>query len=94
MKAFTEAEKLLKDLELGGIEFEVFAESPFNGKCLTTIVDWCNPNKIRFVTCSYISLGNYIEAHEATTMIKYKITSALHSNNTYVLREVSRYSGK
>ncbi|CAH2040681.1 unnamed protein product, partial [Iphiclides podalirius] len=92
LKAFKEAEKLLKDLELGEIEPEIFAESQFNGICPTTIVDWCKPNKVRFVTCADVNIGNYMEAHEAATKIKYKITSALHSNNTYVLREAARYS--
>ncbi|CAG4969703.1 unnamed protein product [Parnassius apollo] len=92
LKAFKEAEKLLKDLEIGEIEPEIFTESYFNGSCPTTIIDWCKPSKMRFVTCQDVSLGNYIEAHETAAKIKYKITAALHSNNTYVLREASRYS--
>ncbi|XP_014368466.2 angiotensin-converting enzyme [Papilio machaon] len=92
LKAFKQAENLLKFLEIGEIEPEIFAESYFNGSCPTSIVDSCKPNKLRFVTCGDVSLVNYIEAHEAVTKLKYKITSALHSNNTYVLREATRYS--
>lgn len=94
VKAFKEAEKLIQSLDLGGIEKEFWTESVFNNTCPTVLVDWCKPNKIRAVTCKDVSIGNFIEAHEAVMKIKYKEIINLHSNNTYLLREAPRYSGK
>ncbi|XP_068623764.1 angiotensin-converting enzyme-like [Battus philenor] len=92
LRAFKEAEKLLKLLEMGDIDEEIFTDSYFNSSCPADIVDSCKPNKLKFITCEDVSLGNYIETHEAATKIKYKLISASHSNNTYVLREATRYS--
>lgn len=92
IKAFKEAEKLLQSLDFGDIEKEFWTESVFNNTCPTVLVDWCKPNKIRAVTCKDVSIGNYIEAHEAIMKVKYKEIINLHSNNTYLLREAPRYS--
>lgn len=94
LNAFKEANKLLKQLNLGEIPSEILKESAFNGTCPPTIVDWCEPNRMRFVSCKDVSIQNYMDAHETAMKIKYKITTGLHSNNTYVLREAPRYSGK
>ncbi|XP_072949997.1 angiotensin-converting enzyme-like protein Ace3 [Epargyreus clarus] len=91
-KLYKEAEKLLNILQLGDIDPLIMNESLFNATCPTEIVDWCKPNRMRFVTCKDISIENYMEAHEILMKIKYKMITALHSNNTYVLREASRYS--
>ncbi|KAJ0177900.1 hypothetical protein K1T71_006773 [Dendrolimus kikuchii] len=92
IKAFKQAEELLKALNLGEIDSETFTHSVFNSTCPTTLVDWCKPNKMRVVTCKDVSIGNYIEAHESLMKIKYKQIINLHSNNTYALREAPRYS--
>ncbi|XP_061385352.1 angiotensin-converting enzyme-like [Danaus plexippus] len=92
LNAFKEANKLLKQLNLGEIPSEILKESAFNGTCPPTIVDWCEPNRMRFVSCKDVSIQNYMDAHETAMKIKYKITTGLHSNNTYVLREAPRYS--
>lgn len=34
-----------------------------------------------------------MDTHETAMKIKYKLITALHSNNTYILREAPRYSG-
>ncbi|XP_060802153.1 angiotensin-converting enzyme-like [Amyelois transitella] len=92
IKAFKEAVKLIKDLGFGDIETELWTDSVFNGTCPTTFIDWCKPNKMRVMTCKDVSITNYIDAHEAAMKIKYKEITALHSNNTYILREAPRYS--
>lgn len=92
LKAFKQAAKLITALNFGEMNPEVFSESIFNSTCPTTLVDWCQPNKMRAVTCKDVSLANYIEAHEAVMKIKYKQIINLHSNNTYILREAPRYS--
>ncbi|VVC89802.1 angiotensin-converting enzyme-like [Leptidea sinapis] len=92
LNAFKEAEKLIRHLNFGEIPTEILTESDYNGTCPTNIVDWCQPNKIRFVTCKDVSIANFIEAHEAAMKIKYKLIAATHSNNTYILREAPRYS--
>nr|XP_026485355.1 angiotensin-converting enzyme-like [Vanessa tameamea] len=92
LKAFKEANNLLSQLNLGELPPEIFLESAFNGTCPTTVVDWCQPNKVRFVTCKDVSIQNYMDAHEAAMKIRYKLITALHSNNTYILREAPRYS--
>lgn len=94
LHAFQAASKLIQELNLGDIEADTWRESSFNGSCPSVLVDWCKPNKVRVVTCKDVSIANYLEAHEAAMKIKYKETSALHSNNTYILREAPRYSGK
>lgn len=94
LKAFKEAGKLVEELSFGEIEPQIWSESIFNGSCPTVLVDWCKPSRVRAVSCKDVSIGNYLEAHEAVMKIKYKQTTALHSNNTYILREASRYSGK
>lgn len=66
----------------------------YNSSCPAVLVDWCKPNKIKAVTCKDVSIGNYIDAHETVMKIKYKQIINLHSNNTYILREAPRYSGK
>ncbi|XP_049870972.1 angiotensin-converting enzyme-like [Pectinophora gossypiella] len=92
LKAFKEASKLIQELSFGELEPQIWEESVFNGSCPTILVDWCKPNKVRAVSCKDVSIGNYIDAHEAAMKIKYKQTTALHSNNTYLLREAARYS--
>ncbi|CAG9579679.1 unnamed protein product [Danaus chrysippus] len=67
-------------------------ESAFNGTYPPIIVDWCESNRMRFVTCKDVSIQNYMDAHETAMKIKYKITTSLHSNNTYVLRGAPRCS--
>jgi hypothetical protein len=94
MEAFKTAAGLIHDLKLGDIKPEVWSESLFNSSCPSTLVDWCKPNKVRVVTCKDVSIGNYLEAHETATKILYKQTTALYSNNTYILREAPRYSGE
>ncbi|XP_075976077.1 angiotensin-converting enzyme-like protein Ace3 [Anticarsia gemmatalis] len=90
--AFKQAAKLIQALNLGEADPEVLNESVFNSTCPPTLVDWCKPNKVRAITCKDVSIANYIEAHEAVMKIVYKQTINLHSNNTYILREASRYS--
>lgn len=94
LHAFQAASKLVQELNLGDIEADTWRESSFNGSCPSVLVDWCKPNKVRVVTCKDVSITNYLEAHETVMKIKYKETSALHSNNTYMLREAPRFSGK
>ncbi|XP_053605335.1 angiotensin-converting enzyme-like protein Ace3 [Plodia interpunctella] len=91
-KAFREAVKLVDGLGFGELDTDIWTNSIFNGTCPTTIVDWCKPNKMLVVTCKDVSIGNYIDAHEAAMRIKYREIAALHSNNTYILREAPRYS--
>ncbi|KAI5636366.1 angiotensin-converting enzyme domain-containing protein [Phthorimaea operculella] len=92
-KAFKEASKLIQELNIGDIDPKIWDESAFNGSCPTILIDWCKHNKgPRVVSCKDVSIGNYLEAHEVAMKIKYKQTTALHSNNTYMLREASRYS--
>lgn len=90
--AFKQAAKLIKALNLGDAEQEILTESVFNSTCPPVLVDWCKPNKVRAITCKDVSIANYIEAHEAVMKIVYKHNINLHSNNTYILREASRYS--
>lgn len=92
--AFKAAAELIKELNLGEIKPEVWSESVFNSTCPSTLVDWCKPNKVRIVTCKDVSIGNYLDAHETALKIIYKQTMASYSNNTYILREAPRYSGK
>ncbi|XP_045496861.1 inactive angiotensin-converting enzyme-related protein-like [Colias croceus] len=92
LNAFKEAEKLIKHLNFGEIPSEILTESDYNGSCPTSIVDWCQPNKMKYVTCKDVSIPNYMEAHEVAMKIKYKLIAATHSNNTYILREAPRYS--
>lgn len=94
MKAFKEAEKLIESLNFEEINKDFWTYSVYNSTCPTEIVDWCKPKKLRAVTCKDVSIGNFIEAHEAVMKIKYKEIINLHSNNTYLLREAPRYSGK
>lgn len=94
LKVFKEAEKLLKSLDFGEIDPEFWSNSIFNNTCPTISVDWCKPNKLRVITCRDVSIANYVDAHEAIMKIKYKETINLHSNNTYVLRDAPRFSGK
>lgn len=94
MEAFKQAAKLIKALNLGDADQDFFTESVFNSTCPPTLVDWCIPNKVKVITCKDVSIVNYIEAHEAVMKIVYKQTTNLHSNNTYILTEASRYSGK
>ncbi|CAH0583162.1 unnamed protein product [Chrysodeixis includens] len=91
-EAFKQAAKLIKTLNLGDADPNIWSESVFNSTCPPTLVDWCKPNKVRAITCKDVSIANYIEAHEAVMKIVYKQTINLHSNNTYILREASRYS--
>ncbi|KAJ8724332.1 hypothetical protein PYW08_015806 [Mythimna loreyi] len=90
--AFKQAAKLIKALNLGDADPNIWTESVFNSTCPPTLVDWCKPNKVRVITCKDVSISNFIEAHEAVMKIVYKQTINLHSNNTYILREASRYS--
>ncbi|KAH9634352.1 hypothetical protein HF086_000609 [Spodoptera exigua] len=92
VEAFKQAAKLIKALNLGDADPDIWTESVFNSTCPPTLVDWCKPNKVRAITCKDVSIANYIEAHEAVMKIVYKQTINLHSNNTYILREASRYS--
>ncbi|CAH0672770.1 unnamed protein product [Chilo suppressalis] len=92
MKSFKAAAKLISDLKLGEIKPEVLSESVFNGTCPPTLIDWCKPNKVRIVSCKDVSIGNYLDAHEATMKILYKQATAMYSNNTFILREAPRYS--
>lgn len=75
------------------VEPYTWNKSIFNGSCPPVLVDWCKPNKLRVVSCKDVTIGNYIDAHDAVMKIKYKEIAALHSNNTYTLREANRYSG-
>ncbi|CAH0751872.1 unnamed protein product [Diatraea saccharalis] len=90
--AFKSAANLINDLKLGEIRPEVLSESVFNSSCPPKLVDWCKPNKVRVVSCKDVSIGNYLDAHEATMKILYKQSTAMYSNNTYILREAPRYS--
>ncbi|CAB3255539.1 unnamed protein product [Arctia plantaginis] len=92
VKAFKQAAKLIKALNLGEANESIFTESVFNSTCPPTLIDWCKPNNVKVITCKDVSIANYIEAHEAVMKIVYKQTINLHSNNTYILREASRYS--
>lgn len=92
-KAFKQAAKLIKALNLGEANESIFTESVFNSTCPPRLIDWCKPNNVKVITCKDVSIANYIEAHEAVMKIVYKQTINLHSNNTYILREASRYSG-
>ncbi|KAF9791732.1 hypothetical protein SFRURICE_020131, partial [Spodoptera frugiperda] len=92
VQAFKQAAKLIKELNLGDADPDIWTESVFNSTCPPTLVDWCKPNKVRAITCKDVSIANFIEAHEAVMKIVYKQTINLHSNNTYILREASRYS--
>ncbi|KAG6460808.1 hypothetical protein O3G_MSEX012232, partial [Manduca sexta] len=92
MNVFKRAGQLIKDLNFGEIEPETLTDSVYNSTCPTTLVDWCKPNMMKAVTCKDVSIGNYIEAHEAVMKMKYKEIINLHSNNTYILREAPRYS--
>lgn len=92
LKAFKQANNVLNQLNFGEIPEEILSESVFNGTCPPTIVDWCQPNKVRFVSCKDVSIQNYMDTHETAMKIKYKLITALHSNNTYILREAPRYS--
>ncbi|CAH2254113.1 jg12106 [Pararge aegeria aegeria] len=92
LNAYREANNLLSQLNLGEVPNDILEESAFNGTCPPTIVDWCQPNKLRFASCKDVSIQNYMDAHETATKIRFKITTALHSNNTYILREAPRYS--
>ncbi|KAM3966927.1 LOW QUALITY PROTEIN: angiotensin-converting enzyme [Aphomia sociella] len=92
LNAFKAAVNLIQELGLGELEADLWSDSIFNSTCPPTLVDWCKPNKVRIVSCKDVSLVNYVEAHEAAMKIKYKEIAALHSNNTYILREASRYS--
>nr|CAB3506257.1 unnamed protein product [Spodoptera littoralis] len=92
VEAFKQAAKLIKALNLGDADPDIWTESVFNSTCPPTLVDWCKPNKVRAITCKDVSIANFIEAHEAVMKIVYKQTINLHSNNTYILREASRYS--
>ncbi|XP_045767657.1 angiotensin-converting enzyme-like [Maniola jurtina] len=92
LNAYREANSLLRQLNLGEVPNDILTESAFNGTCPPTIVDWCQPNKLRFISCKDVSIQNYMDAHETATKIRFKITTALHSNNTYILREAPRYS--
>lgn len=75
------------------VEPYMWNKSIFNGSCPPVLVDWCKPNKLRVVSCKDVTIANYIDAHDAVMKIKYKEIAALHSNNTYTLREANRYSG-
>lgn len=92
VEAFKQAAKLIKALNLGEADPDIWTESVFNSTCPPTLVDWCKPNQVRAITCKDVSIANFIEAHEAVMKIVYKQTINLHSNNTYILREASRYS--
>nr|XP_049693128.1 angiotensin-converting enzyme-like protein Ace3 isoform X3 [Helicoverpa armigera] len=92
VEAFKQAAKLIKALNLGDANPDIWTESVFNSTCPPTLVNWCKPNKVRAITCKDVSIANFIEAHEAVMKIVYKQTINLHSNNTYILREASRYS--
>ncbi|CAH3994097.1 inactive angiotensin-converting enzyme-related protein-like [Pieris brassicae] len=92
MNAYKEAEKVINHLNFGEIPSEIINESDYNGTCPSTIVDWCQPNKLKLVTCKDVSISNYMEAHEMAMKLKYKLIAATHSNNTYALREAPRYS--
>lgn len=94
VEAFKQAAKLIKALNLGEADPDIWTESVFNSTCPPTLVDWCKPNKVKAITCKDVNIANFIEAHEAVMKIVYKQTINLHSNNTYILREASRYSGK
>ncbi|XP_063390771.1 angiotensin-converting enzyme-like protein Ace3 [Cydia fagiglandana] len=92
VNAFKEATKLLTEINMPHIEPYTWDKSIFNSSCPPVLVDWCKPNKLRVISCSDVSIGNYMDAHEAVMRIKYKDTVALHSNNTYTLRNANRYS--
>ncbi|CAK1544141.1 unnamed protein product [Leptosia nina] len=92
LNAYKEAEKVIRHLNFGEIPPEIITESDYNGTCPSTIVDWCQPNKVKLVTCKDVSISSYMEAHEVAMKIKYKLIAATHSNNTYALREAPRYS--
>ncbi|KOB76052.1 Angiotensin-converting enzyme, partial [Operophtera brumata] len=70
-KVYKEAEKLLKSLFFGEIEQVFWSDSVFNSTCPTVLVDWCKPNKIRVSTCKDVSIGNYVDAHEAIMKINW-----------------------
>ncbi|XP_041988913.1 angiotensin-converting enzyme-like [Aricia agestis] len=92
LNAFSAADKLLTQLNIGDIGSEILEASVFNGSCPPVIVDWCQPNKLKFASCKDVSIANYMDAHEAAAKIRYKMTAAMHSNNTYILREAPRFS--
>lgn len=81
-------------MNLGPLHSEIWEKSSFNNTCPTILVDGCTPKEIRVFTCKDVSIANYMDAHEAVMKIKYKEIAALHSNNTYILREANRHSGK
>ncbi|XP_052754524.1 angiotensin-converting enzyme-like [Galleria mellonella] len=92
INAFKTAVNLIQELGLGELEADLWTDSIFNSTCPPILLDWCKPNKVRVVSCKDVSFVNYVEAHEAAMKIKYKEIAALHSNNTYILREAPRYS--
>ncbi|KAI8420765.1 hypothetical protein MSG28_007978 [Choristoneura fumiferana] len=92
LNAFHEASKLLEDLNMPAVEPYTWDKSIFNSSCPPVLVDWCKPNKLRVVSCKDVTISNYIDAHDVVMKIKYKEIAALHSNNTYTLREANRYS--
>ncbi|XP_037975647.2 angiotensin-converting enzyme [Plutella xylostella] len=91
-KAYKRAAKLIEELNFGPLEPQLWTESNFNGQCPPILVDSCKPNNVKIYTCKDVSIANYMDAHEAVMKIKYKEVTALHSNNTYVLRDANRYS--
>lgn len=94
MNAFKEANKLISRLNVGEVPQDILDQSAFNGTCPPTIVDWCQPNKVKFISCQDVSIPNYMDAHETVMKLRFKLITALHSNNTYILREAPRFSGK
>lgn len=71
-----------------------WSESKFDGTCPSVIIDSCKPNELKMYTCKDVGIGQYLDAHENVMKIKYKEIAAIHSNNSYILREANRYSGK
>lgn len=92
--AFSKAAKLIEDLNFGELEAQFWTESKFDGSCPTVLVNSCKPNKIKAFTCKDVSIGHYLDAHEAVMQVKYKEIASVYSNNTYILREANRYSGE
>ncbi|XP_059056502.1 angiotensin-converting enzyme-like [Achroia grisella] len=92
INAFKAAFNLIEELKLGELEADLWTDSIFNSTCPPVLLDWCKPNKVRIVSCKDVSLVNYVDAHEAAMKMKYKEIAAVHSNNTYILREAPRYS--
>lgn len=90
--AYEKAAQLVEELKFGSMDVKFWTDSKFDGDCPSAVIDSCKPNFVKVYTCKDVSIGHYLEAHENIMKIRYKEIAAIHSNNSYILREANRFS--